>query len=121
MSSNVFDDRYKGTLQRAALTHINLIARSSFHQTPESVSPIISAPSVATKAYVLNDHASDYFLDRALAAFEMYERPGERRCIREAFVEYGDDMIWGVWWWANSEDKARAKMERWRFVDSSGL
>jgi hypothetical protein len=120
-SSNMFDDRYKGTLQRAALTHINLIARSSFHQTPDSVSPIIRAPSVAAKSYVLDDHASDYFLDRALAAFEMYETPGEKRCIREAFVEYGDDMLWVVWWFANSEDKARAKMERWRVVGSASL
>jgi hypothetical protein len=63
----------------------------------------------------LRDHASDYFIDRALVAFEMHESPGEeRRDIREAFAENWDDMLWCVWWWANSEEKARALMERWR-------
>lgn len=43
------DESYKGTLQRAALTHINVIVRSSFHQTRHTTSPQVTAPVVVDK------------------------------------------------------------------------
>jgi hypothetical protein len=114
---DLFDQRYKRTLQRAALAHINLIARSSFRQTVHEVSSIVTQPGATKKAYTLEDHARWYFLDRALVAFELHEDRGkEKMCCREAWAENGENVLWSVWWWANSEDKARAKMERWRVV-----
>jgi hypothetical protein len=34
--------------------------------------------------------------------------------MREVFGEKWGVEMWSVWWWANSEEKARAKIERWR-------
>jgi hypothetical protein len=28
------------------------------------------------------------------------------------------EVQWEVWWWVNSDDKARMKMERWRRSES---
>lgn len=61
------------------------------------------------------DHAAYYFLDRALVAFELYEKKDDGLInMRNAFRKRQGKMLWSVWWWANSEDTARAKMERWR-------
>jgi hypothetical protein len=115
MSLNFFDERCKRLLQQASLTHLNLIARSSFHQTRHITSPLVVAPSSPTKAYTMHDHADVYFLDRAMLAFEVHENPSlGLRNIREVFPSNWDDTMWCIWWWANSEHKARAKMERWR-------
>jgi len=114
MNVHVLDDRYKSLILRASLTHLNVIARSSFHQTRYTVSPTITSPT-SEQAYTLRDHANYHFLDRALVAFELYENPAkELKDIRKVFPRMWDNNLWSVWWWANSEDKARAKMERWR-------
>lgn len=111
---NLLDERNKRLILRASLTHLNLIARSSFHQKSDARSPIVSAPP-PNDAYTMRDHANDYYLDRAMVAFEKFEShaPG-LQSIREVFPTKWEDTLWSVWWWANSEDKARAKMERWR-------
>jgi hypothetical protein len=64
----------------------------------------------------MRDHASDYYLDRAMVAFEVDEVKDDERLtkIRKVFPKEWDDAMWCIWWWANSEDKARSKMERWR-------
>ena len=113
---DLFNDNYKRLVLRASLTHFNLIARSSFHQTSQIRSPLITEPT-PTDAYTMRDHASDFYLDRAMVAFEKFERrDSQLASIREVFPRKWDDALWSVWWWANSEDKARAKMERWREV-----
>jgi hypothetical protein len=115
MSLNFFDERCKRLLQQVSLTHLNVIARSSFHQTRHNTSPPVNAPSSPTEAYTMRDHANAYFLDRAMVAFEVHENPSSRlRNIRDVFPGNWDDAMWCIWWWANSENKARAKMERWR-------
>lgn len=111
---DLFDDNYKRLVLRASLTHLNLIARASFHQSSHIRSPVITGPT-PTDAYTLHDHASDFYLDRAMVAFEKFESRGSQLLsIRELFPRKWEDALWSVWWWANSEDKARAKMERWR-------
>jgi hypothetical protein len=63
----------------------------------------------------MRDHANAYFLDRAMVAFEVHENPSlGLGNIREVFPSNWDDTMWCIWWWANSENKARAKIERWR-------
>ncbi|KAF2833332.1 hypothetical protein CC86DRAFT_8359 [Ophiobolus disseminans] len=107
-------DLYKRVIQHATLTHLNVIARSSFHQTQQIRSPTVNEPA-NDQLYALKDHASYYFLDRALVAFELHENPAKKlRNIREVFLEEWGDNLWGVWWWGNSEDKVRARLERWR-------
>ncbi|KAH3906174.1 hypothetical protein HBH56_209480 [Parastagonospora nodorum] len=118
---DLFDDNYKQLVLRASLTHLNLIARASFHQTSQIRSPLITAPT-STDAYTIRDHASDFFFDRVTVAFEKFEsRDSQLLSIREVFPRKWEDALWSVWWWANSEDKARAKMERWREVPVEGL
>tara|TARA_R110002003_G_scaffold32_7_gene1960 strand:+ start:16645 stop:17268 length:624 start_codon:yes stop_codon:yes gene_type:complete len=117
------DERYKRTLLRASLTHLNLIARSSFHQTRATVSPTVTAPA-DEQLYDLRDHANHYFLDSVLVEFERYEKKAtgdgkKRDNIRSVFETRWENVLWSVWWWANSEDKARAKMERWREVEGA--
>lgn len=105
---------YQRIIQHASLTHLNIIARSSFHQTQQTRSPPVNEPA-NDQLYALKDHANSYFLDRALVAFELHENPEkELRNIRDVFQKVWGDHMWSVWWWANSEDKVRAKIERWR-------
>ena len=124
LGDNIFDDRNNRFIQHLSLTHLNLIGRSSFHQTRHRISPQIIAPSgpnAPTQAFHMRDHASDYYLDRAMVAFEVDEVKDDarRHNIRKVFSKEWDDAMWCVWWWANSEDKARAKMERWREKQSA--
>jgi hypothetical protein len=112
--TSLWDERYRSLLIRASVAHLNLIARSSFHQVATNVSPAIHGPRGA-QIYKLRDHAYHYLLDRALVAFELHENKGPTlRGIREVFPNKWADGSWSVWWWAGSEEKARAKMERWR-------
>jgi hypothetical protein len=112
--TSLWDERYRGLLIRASVAHLNLIARSSFHQVATNVSPAIHGPT-GTQIYKLRDHAYHYLLDRALVAFELHENKGSNlRGIREVFPNKWEDGSWSVWWWAGSEEKVRAKMERWR-------
>ena len=61
------------------------------------------------------DHARRYFADRARVAFEYEEenRPGARD-ILTVFPRAWAEILWCIWWWAGSEEKARMKMERMR-------
>jgi hypothetical protein len=79
------------------------------------MSPAITAP-VSTHPFDLSDHAAWHYFDRAMVAFELEEQRGNRwlRDVREVFGEKWGVEMWSVWWWANSEEKARAKIERWR-------
>lgn len=111
------DHRYKSLILRASLTHLNVIARSSFHQTSVSRSGPVNAP-VENELYAIKDHANHYFLDRALVAFEKHENADKNlRSIREVMAEKWDNQLWSIWWWGNSEDKVRAKLERWRAAE----
>ncbi|KAF1936566.1 hypothetical protein EJ02DRAFT_438469 [Clathrospora elynae] len=116
-SSNfdLYDDRYKRIFQRTSNHHLSLITHSSFHQTQSLMTILINSPTSAQALYALPDHAKKYFADKAMLAFEMYEswQEGAKK-IRIMFPEKWHKMLWSVWWWANSEGKARAKMERWR-------
>ncbi|KAF2029419.1 hypothetical protein EK21DRAFT_67846, partial [Setomelanomma holmii] len=114
------EKQYRRTLLRASLTYLNIIARSSFHQTRSTMSPSIPAPR-NDQLFDIKDHANEYFLDAAMVEFERCERKAdggvELESIRNVFESRWEDGLWSVWWWANGEDKARAKMERWRDVE----
>ncbi|KAF1915161.1 hypothetical protein BDU57DRAFT_498901 [Ampelomyces quisqualis] len=111
----LFDPRCHRLISRRTATHLNLIARSSFHQTTHTVSPTVRMPMSPNHAYNMRDHAAEYFLEQVLVAFDMYANPDpELGDVRECFKKRWDDKLWEVWWWAGGEDKARAKMERWR-------
>jgi hypothetical protein len=113
---DICDPAFKHSSLHVTVAHLNLIARSSFHQVPTDLSPPIHAP-IADHMYTMRDHASWFFLDRALVAFEMFEEKGNGlKDIRVVFPGRREGVLWSIWWWANGGDKARAKMERWREV-----
>jgi len=113
-TADLWDQRYKGWIQQTSLNHLNIIVRSSFHQTTTDYSSVIRAPT-HEQMYKLKDLAHYYYHDRAMVAFELHENKGAHlRYIREVFPRKWGDESWAIWWWANGEDKARAKMERWR-------
>ncbi|KAH7385768.1 hypothetical protein BKA66DRAFT_415912 [Pyrenochaeta sp. MPI-SDFR-AT-0127] len=105
-------------LQRTSLTHLSLINRSSFHQTRFNMSQnVIIAPAPGQPLYTLQDHAGKYFADRVMVAFELHEcQSNQLRDIRDVFPKRWGSIMWAVWWWANSEEKARAKLELWRHL-----
>ena len=88
--------------------------RASFHQTHYIGSPAIVDPAEG-QLFDFRDHANDFYRDRAITAFEMYEAKGQGlKDIRDVFGEKWDEVLWKVWWWAGSGEKARAQLERWR-------
>jgi hypothetical protein len=117
------DDRYKRLLQRASITHLSLIARSCFHQTPHNMSQVpISPPSLGQGLFQMPDHAKRYFADKAMTAFELQERrQTSAKDFRTVFPTVWKNVQWSVWWWAGSEEKARMKMERWKMYGQGGL
>jgi hypothetical protein len=63
----------------------------------------------------VKDLTSCYLSGATIAAIEAGEvyKKGRRRA-RDAFAhEWQRRGFWSVWWWANSEDKARAIIARW--------
>jgi hypothetical protein len=109
------DDRYKRLLQRASITHLSLITRSSFHQSPYNTSQMaISPPTLDEALFNMPDHAKRYFADKAMTAFELNECQPRAKTFRTVFAQTWKDIQWSVWWWANSEDKARMHLERWK-------
>jgi hypothetical protein len=66
--------------------------------------------------YQLLDHLDAWLKGRCTTEFDLYARPG-RQDINNVFNDkFNEDVRWQIWWWANSEEKARMKMERWRMT-----
>ena len=97
-----FDDvRYRSTFIRLLDAHVSLINRA-FRQSVLNSSRI-------------QDSAKRYFIDSAVAAIEKDENFMENsKSARDIFGgKWQRHGLWSVWWWANSEDKARAIISRW--------
>jgi hypothetical protein len=96
-------------------THLAIINRSSFAQTVGNRynQTVRRAPTTSSK---IVDHARRYFRDSTVTAIESNEGLWEDlRPARDIFQgEWQNRGLWSVWWWANSEDKARAIITRWR-------
>jgi hypothetical protein len=75
----------------------------------------IGPPALGQALFKLSDHAKRYYADKAMVAFEMHEchRTGAKD-FRTVFPQIWKNILWSIWWWANSEDKARMKIERWK-------
>ncbi|KAH6614937.1 hypothetical protein C7974DRAFT_402938 [Boeremia exigua] len=113
--ANIAPSDYKGRLSRLFDTHVSLINRSCFAQArADNVShvPYRIAPTSSN----VTGLASRYYVDSMVAAVEWgqsYDK--DAKPAREIFAgEWQRRAMWSVWWWANSEDKARAIMARWR-------
>lgn len=96
-------------------THVSLINRSSFAQTQANNVNHAFRRSLPTSSSI-TDLARRYFLDSAVAAIEKGEcYRDDTKPARDMFSgEWQRRGLWNVWWWANSEDKARAIIARWR-------
>jgi hypothetical protein len=109
-------EHWKASFQRTSIAHLTLITRSSFHQTTHNMSQGGISPSALGEAlFKVADHAKRYFADRVMVEFEKQELSRrEAKEIRTVFPQVWEEVRWWVWWWAESEDKARMKMERLR-------
>ncbi|KAF2631999.1 hypothetical protein BU25DRAFT_406521 [Macroventuria anomochaeta] len=109
----VFDD-YTNRFTQLFNTHISLINRSSFIQSQANNINHAFRRSPPTSSSI-TDLAGRYFIDSAVAAIEKGESYKEgNRPARDMFSgEWQNLGMWSVWWWANSEDKARAIIARW--------
>lgn len=110
-TTNILQQQHIST---TSLSHIRIILRASFHQSCYIVSPYFTVPAEG-ELYGLHDYANQFYQDRAITTFEMYEVDGQGlKSMRDVFGAKWNEVLWGVWWWAGSGEKARAKMERWR-------
>jgi hypothetical protein len=96
-------------------THAAIINRSSFAQTPATSYNQATRRVLPTSSMII-DHAKRYFRDSAVTAIEREEAiRNDVKPARDVFDgEWQNRGLWSVWWWANSEDKARAIIARWR-------
>ncbi|KAJ4987985.1 hypothetical protein SVAN01_06560 [Stagonosporopsis vannaccii] len=96
-------------------THVSLINRSSFAQT-QTVNVNHTHNRLRAISNSITDLASRYFIDSAITSIEKGETYKDNtRAARDIFAgEWQRKAMWSVWWWANSEDKARAVIARWR-------
>lgn len=110
-----------GSLPQLFNTHLAIINRSSFAQTPGNSYNQAVRRALPTSSKIV-DHARRYFRDSAVTAIE--EDEGFRVDLRPASDifqgEWHSRGLWSVWWWANSEDKARAIITRWREKPKDG-
>ena len=93
--------------------HVHIIRRCSILQPPR---PRVQTmrQHIAT-ATTVKDTTGCYLSGATIAAIEAGEvhKKGRRRA-KDAFAhEWQRRGFWSVWWWANSEDKARAIIARW--------
>lgn len=64
--------------------------------------------------YPIGDLLDAWLNERCITQFDLYAKPG-RQDISNIFNDkFKEHVRWQIWWWANSEEKARMKMERWR-------
>jgi hypothetical protein len=96
-------------LHALALTHIRIMQRSSLIQT--RFPPVIADPE--KELFALRDLLAEWFEDRIQTEFDVYACKGGRDMKEVWRDRWNAEVRWGVWWWAASEGKARAKMERW--------
>jgi hypothetical protein len=60
------------------------------------------------------DSLSKWLQDKAMRGFDLNtRREGQGRDVKDVFEKQWGTVRWMVWWWAASEEKARAKMARW--------
>jgi len=119
--ANVALGDHGSSLARLFNTQLAIIDRSSFAQTAGNSynQAVRCAPTTSSK----NDgHARRYFRSSTVTAIESNEGLREDlRPVRDILQgERQNRGLWSAWWWANSEDKARAIITRWREKPNDG-
>jgi hypothetical protein len=94
------------------LAHMRVIQRATFAQSYRAPVPAV-LPRTARSLYTVFD-LGDWLEDRVRIAFDLQANDGKPDIMTVLHKRLRGEVRWGVWWWANSEDKARMKMERWR-------
>jgi len=114
--NDLCNETNKAHIQHMSTRHLTLITRSSFHQSRYDMSQgLIRAPALGEALFRVPDHAKRYLYDRAMVAFEMWEKKRTGlKDIRTVFPKKWEEIRWCIWWWAGSEEKARMEMERLR-------
>jgi hypothetical protein len=84
------DDRNNRLIQRASITHLSLISRSSSHQAPHNMSQAaISTPALNQMIFQIPDHAKRYLGDKIMTALGLHEcrRPGAKN-FKTVFLQH---------------------------------
>lgn len=102
---------------RDAISQLNRISCATINQSETSVFNrwVHRTPSGLLSAM---DESGAYFREAIMTRFLKGAHQGLRGQLESRneglrCKEQWDKVWWEVWWWANSEDKARAKIERW--------
>jgi hypothetical protein len=112
-------------VMRQAVSHLNLLGRATIYQSADDPNKIWAIAPRGRPNFDLEDDLSNWLRKKALERFGMWAREDNNtrgrgslvKPIEDVFHKKWNDIWWECWWWANSEDKAGAKMERWRRVE----
>ncbi|KAF2636981.1 hypothetical protein P280DRAFT_472500 [Massarina eburnea CBS 473.64] len=114
----------KRLLMRNSINHLNIIGRASIKQSEMYPNSHWFTRANGTDLFDIVDDMSTWLREKALVRFDMHSKRLAARDwtkikgIKTVFAYEWERVWWRIWWWANSEDKAVAKMERWRIVDT---
>ncbi|PSN73189.1 hypothetical protein BS50DRAFT_483486 [Corynespora cassiicola Philippines] len=104
--------------------HLTVIARAFLSLTSDQSTRRANMSQVAVPCFAFEDHTYSWLMERVLKVFDEearpkdFELPGHLPLTNSSgMLDNGwKDCMWAIWWWAGSEEKARAKMERWREI-----
>ncbi|KAF1972866.1 hypothetical protein BU23DRAFT_554710 [Bimuria novae-zelandiae CBS 107.79] len=120
--SGTYDESRVRSLENHAILELNTIVRATINQSEEK--PFISwvTPSGSDWLFCAIDESATYFSRAIMTRFEAdmkkdFHTVKRLETIIESQREEWNKVWWEVWWWANSEDKARVKIERWASMD----
>ncbi|EOA82088.1 hypothetical protein ACJQWK_05228 [Exserohilum turcicum] len=115
----LWDNGQKRLLLQVSLSQLRAMDQASFHQSRYCMSELRVYQQLPDYFLLtMTDYAKYFFIDQALVEFERYESDREGlEDIRVAFRMQWTGTQWTIWWWANSEEKARMKLERWRWPE----
>ncbi|KAF2739870.1 hypothetical protein EJ04DRAFT_483284 [Polyplosphaeria fusca] len=97
-------------LTTIGLQHVHIMQRSSVTQI--RLNPITPSDPQA-HLWAIPDFLEDYLEKRAIGQFDTHA-DHSKQDISNVWTKNWEEIRWSIWWWADSDDKARAKMERWR-------
>lgn len=107
-------NNHQRNLRRRKLDLLNIIARASINQNDRHLQSHQVVQPDPKALYKIVDDSAAYFEKKALSAWRASLSTEQLNAWR---VEWGETW-WTVWWWANSEEKARAKLDRWKAASS---
>ncbi|KAH7559426.1 hypothetical protein BM1_04363 [Bipolaris maydis] len=110
---------------RVCIRHLQRIGRSSIHEDVNHLGRVQNMAQfwynpLVPRLLDIPDWAMTYLVHGVICEFEKDKSCQEGLVdMKSVFEKKWKEVQWEVWWWANNDDKARMKMERWRQVQAS--